>query len=200
MRVVCLTPPWGEPVGSRSTNREGDAALDHCDPGDLMQRVASDTTLLLDVTTHGLVGAITGTLALAATLTVMGLLDLVLLAVTIGVLGMAATVIGIVVPRISRRRRQYRGPGRADRVSHCARLGGAQVASGAVAVGTLVAFLLYIYHLMPAINQVTSAVSDYQVGAVAIARIHEVEALPIEQSCPRPRPACPPPRERVPSG
>jgi ABC-type multidrug transport system fused ATPase/permease subunit len=75
-------------------------------------------------------------------------------------------------------------------------VGGAQVASGAVAVGTLVAFLLYIYYLMPAINQVTGAVSDYQVGAAAITRIHEVEALPIE---PTGHPASPPASDAAPA-
>jgi ABC-type multidrug transport system fused ATPase/permease subunit len=75
-------------------------------------------------------------------------------------------------------------------------VGGAQVASGAVAVSTLVAFLLYIYYLMPAINQVTGAVSDYQVGAAAITRIHEVEALPIE---PTGHPASPPASDAAPA-
>src|SRR5215472_15245539 len=74
-------------------------ALDHREPGDLMSRVASDTTLLRDVTTGALVGGITGGLALVATLTMMGLMDAVLLAVTLAV---AATTIGIVVPRINR--------------------------------------------------------------------------------------------------
>jgi ABC-type multidrug transport system fused ATPase/permease subunit len=60
-------------------------------------------------------------------------------------------------------------------------VGGARVASSAIGVGTLVAFLLYIYYLMPAVNQLAGAVTQYQVGAVAVARIQEAEALPVEQ-------------------
>jgi len=222
-------------------------ALDHREPGDLMSRVASDTTLLRDVTTGALVGGITGALALVATLTMMGLMDAVLLAVTIAVLAVAATTIGIVVPRINRAARgaqesigligaalermlgsmrtvkasgaETREEARIDQAATDAwrdsiraakwgavagntgglaaqiafltvlAVGGARVASGAIAVGTLVAFLLYIYYLMPAINQVTGAVSDYQIGAAAIARIHAVDELPIE---PTGTPAAPP--------
>ncbi|HZD71139.1 MAG TPA: ABC transporter ATP-binding protein [Actinomycetes bacterium] len=213
-------------------------ALDHREPGDLMSRVASDTTLLRDVTTDALVGAVTGTLALVATLIMMGLMDAVLLAVTVGVLAVAATTIGVVVPRINRAARgaqesvgligaalervlgamrtvkasgaETREEQRIDQAATAAwrdsiraakwgavagntgglsaqiafltvlAVGGARVASGAVQIGTLIAFLLYIYYLMPAINQVTGAVSDYQIGAAAVARIHEVDALPIE--------------------
>ena len=222
-------------------------ALDHREPGDLMSRVASDTTLLRDVTTGALVGGITGALALVATLTMMGLMDAVLLAVTIAVLAVAATTIGIVVPRINRAARgaqesigligaalermlgsmrtvkasgaETREEAHIDQAATDAwrdsiraakwgavagntgglaaqiafltvlAVGGARVASGAIAVGTLVAFLLYIYYLMPAINQVTGAVSDYQIGAAAIARIHAVDELPIE---PTGTPAAPP--------
>jgi ABC-type multidrug transport system fused ATPase/permease subunit len=59
-------------------------------------------------------------------------------------------------------------------------VGGARVASGAIDVGTLVAFLLYIYYLMPPVNQLAGAVTQYQVGAAAVARIQEAEALPVE--------------------
>jgi len=43
--------------------------------------------------------------------------------------------------------------------------GGARVASGAIEVGTLVAFLLYVYYLMSPIQQLVSAATEYQVGA-----------------------------------
>jgi ABC-type multidrug transport system fused ATPase/permease subunit len=58
--------------------------------------------------------------------------------------------------------------------------GGVRVASGAISVGTLVAFLLYVYYLMSPIQQLVSAASEYQVGAAAVARIQEAERLPVE--------------------
>jgi ABC-type multidrug transport system fused ATPase/permease subunit len=59
-------------------------------------------------------------------------------------------------------------------------VGGTRVASHAISVATLVAFLLYVYYLMPPINQLVSAISQYQVGAAAVARIREAQALPVE--------------------
>jgi ABC-type multidrug transport system fused ATPase/permease subunit len=59
-------------------------------------------------------------------------------------------------------------------------VGGAQVASGAIGVGTLVAFLLYIIYMMGPLNQVTNAVTQYQVGAAAATRILQAERLPAE--------------------
>jgi ABC-type multidrug transport system fused ATPase/permease subunit len=59
-------------------------------------------------------------------------------------------------------------------------VGGAQVASGHISVGTLVAFLLYIIYMMGPLNQVTSAITQYQVGAAAATRIKEAERLPAE--------------------
>lgn len=74
-------------------------------------------------------------------------------------------------------------------------VGGARVASGTISVGTLVAFLLYVYYLLPPVNQLAGAVSQYQVGAAAVARIREAEALPVEPaSAPAdlPQPGSPP--------
>jgi ABC-type multidrug transport system fused ATPase/permease subunit len=59
-------------------------------------------------------------------------------------------------------------------------VGGAQVTSGSVSVGTLVAFLLYIYYLMSPIQQLVNAATEYQVAAAAVARIQEAERLPVE--------------------
>jgi len=59
-------------------------------------------------------------------------------------------------------------------------LGGARVASGAIDVGTLVAFLLYLYYLLPPMQGLVGAASQYQVGAAAVARIRQAEQLPVE--------------------
>ncbi len=214
--------------------------LDRTEPGDLMSRVTSDTTLLRDVTTNSVVGVVTGSLTLVATLVLMGLMDVVLLGVTMGVFSLTALVIGVVVPKIGRAARQAqdsvgamgaalermlgafrtvkasgaerregerihaaaRSAWRADiRAAkwqaiagntaglsiQCAFLailavGGARVTSGAISVGTLVAFLLYIYYLMSPIQQLQEAASEYQVAAAAVARIQEAERLPVEPS------------------
>ncbi|HEX6873513.1 MAG TPA: ABC transporter ATP-binding protein [Micromonosporaceae bacterium] len=63
-------------------------------------------------------------------------------------------------------------------------VGGARVASGAIDVGTLVAFLLYVFFLMSPIGQLVQAVTQYQVGAAAVARIQEAHRLPVEPTWP----------------
>ncbi len=59
-------------------------------------------------------------------------------------------------------------------------LGGSRVASGAIDVGTLVAFLLYLIYLMPSLRDLINAATSYQRGAAAVVRIREVESLPAE--------------------
>jgi len=226
--------------------------LDRAEPGDLMSRVTSDTTLLRDVTTNSVVGVVTGSITLVATLVLMGLMDVVLLGVTMGVFSVTALVIGVVVPRIGRAARRAQNSvgvmgaalermlgafrtikasgaeGReGERIHAAARdawradvqaakwqaiagntaglsvqcaflailaVGGARVSSGAISVGTLVAFLLYIFYLMMPIQLLEEAASQYQVAAAAVARISEAERLPVElarppASPPRPDPA-----------
>ena len=208
-------------------------AVDHSEPGDLMARVTADTTLLREVSTGSLVSAVTNTLMLVATITVMAVLDPLLLVVTVAVLGGAQVVTGVVVPRISRAAsraqesvgamgtalervlgamRTVKASGaeqrEAQRVDQAATqawqagvraarwealagntaglaiqvsfivvlgLGGARVASGAIDVGTLVAFLLYLYYLLPPMQGLVGAASQYQVGAAAVARIRQAE-------------------------
>jgi ABC-type bacteriocin/lantibiotic exporter with double-glycine peptidase domain len=82
------------------------SALDRTEPGDLMSGVTAGTTLLRDVTTDSLVGSITGTVMLLATLTLMGLLDTMLLAAMLAVFTLAGLVFGLVLPRIRRATRR----------------------------------------------------------------------------------------------
>ncbi|MBK3632641.1 ABC transporter ATP-binding protein [Streptomyces sp. MBT97] len=213
-------------------------AVDRSEPGDLMARITSDTTLLREVTTDSLVGLGTGGLTLAATVVMMGLVDPVLLGVTLAVIVCAGTVLGVIVPRINRASRRaqdavgvmgaslervlgalrtvkasgaehreeatlhaaaeesWRQSVRAAKWSAAAgntaglamqtafitvlAVGGARVATGAIEIGTLVAFLLYIFYLMSPIQQVVGAITQYQTGSAALSRIQEALRLPAE--------------------
>ncbi|MCF1593777.1 ABC transporter ATP-binding protein [Streptomyces muensis] len=213
-------------------------AVDRSEPGDLMARITSDTTLLREVTTDSLVGLGTGGLTLVATVAMMGLVDPVLLLVTLGVILAAGTILGVIVPRINRASRQAQdavgvmgaslerilgalrtvkasgAEHREERTLHEAAeeswrqsvraakwsaaagntaglamqiafitvlaVGGARVATGAIDVGTLVAFLLYVFYLMSPIQQVVGAITQYQTGSAALARIQEALRLPAE--------------------
>ncbi|MEY9996721.1 ABC-type multidrug transport system fused ATPase/permease subunit [Streptomyces sp. V4I8] len=223
-------------------------AVDRSEPGDLMARITSDTTLLREVTTDSLVGLGTGGLTLVATVAMMGLVDPVLLLVTLGVILAAGTILGVIVPRINRASRQAQdavgvmgaslerilgalrtvkasgAEHREERTLHEAAeeswrqsvraakwsaaagntaglamqiafitvlaVGGARVATGAIDVGTLVAFLLYVFYLMSPIQQVVGAITQYQTGSAALARIQEALRLPAEPAAaPAPLPA-----------
>ncbi|MET8827312.1 ABC transporter ATP-binding protein [Streptomyces sp. NPDC004610] len=213
-------------------------AVDRSEPGDLMARITSDTTLLSQVTTQTLVGLGTGGLTLVATVVMMGVVDPVLLGVTLAVILGAGLVLGLIVPRINRASKRaqmavgvmgaslervlgalrtvkasgaehreeqtlhkaaeesWRQSVRAAKWSAAAgntaglamqiafitvlAVGGARVATGAVDVGTLVAFLLYVFYLMAPIQQVVGAITQYQTGAAALSRIQEALALPAE--------------------
>ncbi|MCD7438156.1 ABC transporter ATP-binding protein/permease [Streptomyces lincolnensis] len=224
------------------------AAVDRTEPGDLMARITSDTTLLREVTTDSLVGLGTGGLTLLATVAMMGFVDPVLLGVTLAVILAAGTVLGVIVPRINRASRQaqdavgvmgaslerilgalrtvkasgaehreeirlheaaeesWRQSVRAAKWTAAAgntaglamqiafitvlAVGGARVATGAVDVGTLVAFLLYVFYLMSPIQQVVGAITQYQTGSAALARIQEALRLPAEPAAePAPLPS-----------
>ncbi|MEU2402238.1 ABC transporter ATP-binding protein [Streptomyces pseudogriseolus] len=218
------------------------AAVDRTEPGDLMARVTSDTTLLREVTTDSLIGLGTGGLTLVATVALMGYVEPVLLAVTLGVLVLAGVLLGVVVPRIRRASKQAQdavgvmgaslervlgalrtvkasgAEPREERALHDAAreswrmsvraakwsaaagntaglamqlafitvlaVGGARVATGAVDIGTLVAFLLFVFYLMSPISQVVGAVTQYQAGSAALARIQEALRLPAEPAAP----------------
>ncbi|MEU9657062.1 ABC transporter ATP-binding protein [Streptomyces chartreusis] len=223
-------------------------AVDRSEPGDLMARVTSDTTLLREVTTDSLVGLGTGGLTLVATVVMMGLVDPVLLAVTLAVILGAGTVLGVIVPRINQASRQAQdavgvmgaslerilgalrtvkasgAEHREERTLHEAAeeswrqsvraakwaaaagntaglamqiafitvlaVGGARVATGAIDIGTLVAFLLYVFYLMSPIQEVVGAITQYQTGSAALARIQEALRLPAEPAAlPAPLPS-----------
>ncbi|MGJ5894927.1 ABC transporter ATP-binding protein [Streptomyces niveiscabiei] len=223
-------------------------AVDRTEPGDLMARITSDTTLLREVTTDSLVGLGTGGLTLVATVVLMGYVDLVLLAVTLGVVVCTALVIGLIVPRINRASRRAQdavgvmgaslervlgalrtvkasgAEHREEKALHAAAeeswrqsvraamwsaaagntaglaiqvafitvlaVGGARVATGAIGIATLVAFLLYVFYLMSPIQELVGAVAQYQTGSAALTRIQEALALPAEPSThPAPLPA-----------
>ncbi|ANS70013.1 ABC transporter [Streptomyces lincolnensis] len=224
------------------------AAVDRTEPGDLMARITSDTTLLREVTTDSLVGLGTGGLTLLATVAMMGFVDPVLLGVTLAVILAAGTILGVIVPRINKASRQaqdavgvmgaslerilgalrtvkasgaehreeirlheaaedsWRQSVRAAKWTAAAgntaglamqiafitvlAVGGARVATGAVDVGTLVAFLLYVFYLMSPIQQVVGAITQYQTGSAALARIQEALRLPAEPAAePAPLPS-----------
>ncbi|RYJ26663.1 ABC transporter ATP-binding protein [Streptomyces sp. L-9-10] len=212
--------------------------VERTQPGDLMSRVTSDTTLLRAVTTQSIVSAGTGGLAFLATIALMGVMDMVLLGVTLGVIVVIGSAVALVMPRISRATRRSQeavghistvlerafgafrtvkasgaeereaavveaaaqeawrhgvraakwqslagtSVGLAVQVSFLAVLGigGARVASGAISISTLIAFLLFLFYLMDPVSKLVQAVTQYQVGSAAVARIAEAERLETE--------------------
>ncbi|MFC7309049.1 ABC transporter ATP-binding protein [Streptomyces monticola] len=77
------------------------AEVERTQPGDLMSRITSDTTLLRAVTTQSVVSAISGGLSFLATLAMMALLDPVLLGVTLGVIVLIGGCVALVMPKIA---------------------------------------------------------------------------------------------------
>ncbi|MER7646839.1 ABC transporter ATP-binding protein [Streptomyces rimosus] len=77
-------------------------AVDRSKPGDLMSRVTADTTLLRAITTQSLVSAGTGLATLVGAIVFMALLEPVLLGVTVAVIVLIGSSMGLVMPRISK--------------------------------------------------------------------------------------------------
>lgn len=77
-------------------------AMEQTQPGDLMSRVSSDTTLLRQAATYGFVQGFTQSVLLVGIVVMMAWLDLVLLGVTMAVMLVMAVIIAFAVPRIQR--------------------------------------------------------------------------------------------------
>lgn len=212
--------------------------VERTQPGDLMSRITSDTTLLRAVTTQSVVSAVAGGLSFIATIVMMGLMDAVLLGVTLGVIVLIGGAVAVVMPKIARATeraqeavgtistalerafgafRTLKASGAEERETAVVRdaaqeawrhgvrsakwqavawssvglavqvsflavlgIGGARVASGAIPVSTLVAFLLFLFYLIDPVSRLVEGVTQYQVGSAAIARIVRAERLETE--------------------
>ncbi|MCQ4208915.1 ABC transporter ATP-binding protein [Streptomyces longispororuber] len=215
------------------------AAVDRLTPGDLLTRATSDTTLLRTVLSRSLVESASGALTLVGTVVLMGVMDLVLLGVTLLVLALIAAALALLMPRIRRAQTQaqeavgdmgsaldralqsfrtVKANGAESRersaVTAAARrahdrgltvarwtsasdvamlvsvqvaflcvlgVGGARVASGALDLSSLIAFLLYLFYLVAPLGQLTEGWVGLNSGLAAVARLAEIEDLPGEQ-------------------
>ena len=216
--------------------------LDRLTPGDLVARATSDTTLLGEVASTGLVQSFNGVIALAAAIVLMAVIDVPLLLVTLLVLTVVGTAVGFVLPRIMRatersqaavgdmggvlervlgairtvkasgaepreaaaldaaaerayaegmRNARYQAligssTGLAVQVSFLAVLGvgGASVADGSLAIGDLIAFLLYLFYVSEPISGIAAGATQLQAGLAAVQRLGDVERLAVEEDDP----------------
>ncbi|MEH1100908.1 ABC transporter ATP-binding protein [Micromonospora sp. CPCC 205561] len=65
-------------------------------------------------------------------------------------------------------------------------VGGARVAAGAITVGDLVAFIMFLFFLVLPLGQAVHAYTQLQTGLGALQRIEEVLAVPVEGATDRP--------------
>jgi ABC-type multidrug transport system fused ATPase/permease subunit len=85
-------------------------------PGELVTRVTSDTVLLREAASSSVIGLINGVVMLVGTLVLMGVLDMVLLATTVGAVIVILVLFALLMPRIAKEQEKAQ-----DRVG---RLGG----------------------------------------------------------------------------
>ncbi len=83
-------------------------ALDRSEPGDLMARATVDTTLLRGAVSNAVVPAVVGSLTLLGALVLMGLVDVLLLGVTLAAIGCIVMMESVVLPKIGRATRERR--------------------------------------------------------------------------------------------
>ncbi|MEE6260919.1 ABC transporter ATP-binding protein [Plantactinospora sonchi] len=84
--------------------------------GELVARVTSDTVLLHQATSASIIGLINGTVMMIGTLVLMAVLDLVLLATTVGAVVVVAVLFGVLMPAIAKAQERAQ--------EHLGRLGG----------------------------------------------------------------------------
>ncbi|MEH0826378.1 MULTISPECIES: ABC transporter ATP-binding protein [unclassified Micromonospora] len=75
-------------------------------------------------------------------------------------------------------------------------VGGARVAAGAITVGDLVAFVMFLFFLVLPLGQAVHAYTQLQTGLGALQRIEEVLAVPVEDAGDDAAPATAPPAGR----